>query len=120
MSQSQRPPAARHAGPHVIVSSSPAVPAQLPPQEYARLREEAALVERYVDCYRRRFDAVIQRLNAAPRPTGAEESLDAQSIRLCVEAVSMMLATHGHIARVLRGAGTDRPAPVQTAARLAA
>ena len=97
------PPPARHGGPHVIFSN-PMMPEVLPPEATSRLREEAALVERFVECYRRQFDALIRRLNETARPA-AKDDPHAQSLRLCVEAVNMMLATHGQMARALRHLG---------------
>jgi hypothetical protein len=124
MPLTRRPLAARNAGPHVNVRSATA-PALLSSEASAGLREEAALVERFVECYGRRFDALIRRLNAAPRATDGPASPDAQSLRLCVEAVSMMLVTHGQMARALRQLGTSAnqpadPAAGEPAARLAA
>jgi hypothetical protein len=120
MSLTERPPAARHSGPHLIVTN-PAAAALLPPEASTRLREEAALVERYVECYRRRFDALIRRLNTTSRTSEVEDGPDRQSLRLCVEAVNMMLATHGQMARALRHVGAPAtPAQPQPPARLAA
>jgi hypothetical protein len=116
MPPTERPPAARHAGPHMIVKS-PAAPALLSPEASRRLREEAALVERFVECYGRRFDALIRRLNATPRAADPQGGPDAQSLRLCVEAVSMMLVTHGQMARALRHLGTSGSQPADAAAR---
>ncbi len=102
MPPTQRPLAARPTGP--LVPTTDTMPALLPPEETRRLREEAALVERFVECYRRQFDALIRRLTDAP-PCGGRDGAAAQSVRLCVEAVSMMLVTHGQMARALRHLG---------------
>jgi hypothetical protein len=144
MPLTERPPMARAAGPHPVPSDSN-VPRLLPFDAGRRLREEAALVERFVECYRRQFDAIIRRLNESSRTASmsagnaphAGHSAHArqadpsgQSLRLCVEAVSMMLATHGQMARALRHvalppapAGTTPdapPGPPHVAARAAA
>jgi hypothetical protein len=74
-----------------------------------RLRQEVDLLERFSQSYRRKFAEVIARLNAAHAPT------DLQCVRLCVEAVDMMLASHSQMARSLRELTADPP-PVKRAA----
>ena len=61
-----------------------------------RLREEANLVERFTQTYRMKFADLIERLNTDSAPS------DLQCVRLCVEAVNMMLDSHGRLARTLR------------------
>ena len=65
---------------------------QLPPG----LQSEVELVARFSESYRRKFDEVIARLNAA-----VDSQTDAESLRLCVEAVDMMLSSHAVLARAL-------------------
>jgi hypothetical protein len=64
-----------------------------------RLRQEMDLMERFAQSYRRKFAALIERLNggAADAPPS-----DLQCVRLCVEAVDMMLASQSQVARSLR------------------
>ena len=61
-----------------------------------RLREEADLIERFSQTYRRKFDAMIDRLNRS----GGDSDL--QCVRLCVEAVNMLLSSQAHVARTIR------------------
>lgn len=65
-------------------------------QPTSRLRDEADLIERFTQTYRLKFKAMIDRLNGAESPT------DFQCVRLCVEAVNMMLASQSQMAASLR------------------
>jgi hypothetical protein len=70
-----------------------------------RLRDEVDLMERFTQTYRLKFAALIDRLNAA-----ADAPSDLQCVRLCVEAVNMMLDSQTQVARTLREiATTDGP-----------
>jgi len=64
---------------------------------FLRLRQEADLMERFTQTYRLKFANVIDRLNAA-----ADAPTDLQCVRLCVEAVNMMLDSQTQVARTLR------------------
>jgi hypothetical protein len=64
---------------------------------FLRLRQEADLMERFTQTYRLKFANLIDRLNAA-----ADAPSDLQCVRLCVEAVNMMLDSHTQVARTLR------------------
>jgi hypothetical protein len=77
-----------------------------------RLREEVELMERFTQTYRRKFAELIDRLNAPTTPS------DLQCVRLCVEAVDMMLASQSQIARTLRemSGGAAGLAPVEAKA----
>jgi hypothetical protein len=68
-----------------------------------RLREEIDLMERFTQSYRRKFAELIERLNAPSVPS------DLQCVRMCVEAVDMMLASQTQIARTLREFTDDAP-----------
>ena len=57
---------------------------------------QARFDQRFTTSYRRKFADLIERLNRAQTTT------DVQSIRLCVEAVNMMLASQSEMARTLR------------------
>jgi hypothetical protein len=73
----------------------------LPPTQ--RLRQEVDLMERFTQTYRLKFASLIDRLNAA-----ADAPSELQCVRLCVEAVNMMLDSHTQVARTLREiAGTE-------------
>jgi hypothetical protein len=62
-----------------------------------QLRQEVDLIGRFAESYRRKFSDLIDRLNEHPDP-----STDIASLRLCVEAVDMMLSNQTELARVLR------------------
>ena len=61
------------------------------------IRREADLIGRVAAYYRARFGRLIDRMNRQP----ASAASDLASIRLCVEAVDMMLASQGKIAEAL-------------------
>lgn len=61
-----------------------------------RLRQEVDLMERFTQSYRRKFAELIDRMNRSQPPS------DLQCIRLCLEAVDMMLASQSQIAQSLR------------------
>ncbi len=64
-----------------------------------RLRQEVDLMERFTRTYRRKIVDLIDRLNGAgavPTPS------DLQCVRLCVEAVDMMLVSQTQMAKTLR------------------
>ena len=58
-----------------------------------RLRQEVDLMERFTETYRRKFASLIDRMNRS-QPTS-----DLQCVRLCVEAVDMMLASQSPVAQ---------------------
>jgi hypothetical protein len=68
-----------------------------------RLRDEATLVERFTQTYRLKFADLIDRLNGSGAPS------DLQCVRLCVEAVNMMLDSQTQMARTLRAMADERP-----------
>ncbi len=61
-----------------------------------RLRSEAAIMEAFTSTYGRKFSQLIERMNDEPAAT------DLQCVRLCVEAVNMMLVSQAQVARTLR------------------
>jgi hypothetical protein len=61
------------------------------------IQQELELIERFVGCYQKQLAGVIQELNVAPSP-----AINSKSLRTCVEAVNMMLATHGQLAGALK------------------
>ena len=86
------------------------------PQHRRQIRQEVDLIQRFSDTYRRKFAELIDRMNHATTATGAP---DAGSLRLCVEAVDMMLATHHQLANAvarLSDDAPDEPAPLRRAA----
>ena len=74
-----------------------------------RLRQEVDLIERFTQSYRRKFAELIERLNGR-----ADDPSNLQCLRLCIEAVDMMLVSQSQVARSLREL-TD-PAIAATAA----
>ena len=70
-----------------------------------RLRQEVDLMERFSQSYRRKFAALIERLNGS-----SDVPSDVQCLRLCVEAVDMMLASQTQVARSLREIADAAPA----------
>ena len=61
-----------------------------------KLRQEVDLIARFTETYRRRFSSMIDRMNHATDP-----QTDMASLRLCVEAVDMMLASQKQLCRAL-------------------
>jgi hypothetical protein len=59
---------------------------------------ELAVMERFSASYQHRFQDLIRELNSSPSPAAAQRSL-----RLCIEAVNMMLDNHRTLATALRG-----------------
>ena len=70
----------------------PSTPVRLADQEIA---QEIALAERFADTYGRLFEQLIAKLNANPADA------DPQTLRLCVEAISMVLSFQGNFAQLL-------------------
>jgi hypothetical protein len=66
-------------------------------QLHERIQDEVELIQRFAGAYGKKFDEMIARMNA-PAPTSPA---DGQCLRLCVEAVNMVLSLQGHMARVL-------------------
>ena len=67
-----------------------------------RLRAEADLMEAFTSTYGRKFSTLIEQMNQTPPAT------DLQCLRLCVEAVNMMLTSQAQVARTLKEiAGTE-------------
>jgi hypothetical protein len=63
--------------------------------EHDSVGREMELIGRVSDYYHRRFLELIEQMNRQP---GASDS---PTMRLCVEAVDAVLATHSQIARLL-------------------
>lgn len=78
-----------------------------------RIREDLELIERFAHAYRERFSSLITELNTAPTPHTASEGL-----RLCVEALNMVLHTQDSLTFALRELATDER-PGQKSARAA-
>lgn len=72
------------------------------------LVEEAELITRFVQSYRRRFAAAIALLNH--RPNNTELEAEIQCLRLCVETMDMVLSNQERLARsISRLAPPPRP-----------
>ena len=54
------------------------------------------MIARFTDTYRRQFSSLIDRMNQ-----GANQANDLASLRLCVEAVDMMLASQKQLCNAL-------------------
>jgi hypothetical protein len=81
------------------------------PELRIEIRREADLIARFAESYRRRFSELIDQMNH-PHPSvsrigGVETSAEAISLRLCVEAVDMMLATQQQLARAIDAISAD-------------
>lgn len=63
----------------------------------ARLQQEAELLTRFAETYRGKFAAMIDTINDQPG-----QPPDTQCLRLCIEAVNMMLTSQTQIAAALR------------------
>jgi hypothetical protein len=87
----------------------------VPPHVHNQLRQDLDVIERFARTYREQFSVLIEQLNADPTPQTGR-----QCLRLCVEAVSMLLATQNQMASALRSLSdehaTDEPAPRKPAA----
>ena len=66
------------------------------PESRGKLLAEADLISRFAESYRRKFSSLIDRMNHHPDP-----NLDTLSLKLCVEAVDMMLTTQKQLAHAL-------------------
>ena len=79
-----------------------------------RLRQEVELMARFTQTYRRKFAVLIDRLN------GSDPRSDLQCVRLCIEAVDMMLASQSQVAQSLREMTITAPAAAATPTKRAA
>jgi hypothetical protein len=75
-----------------------------------RLRQEVDLMNRFTQSYRRKFAALIERMN------GSDPRSDLQCVRLCIEAVDMMLASQSQVAQSLREMTNEPVVPIKRAA----
>ena len=62
-----------------------------------QIRSDLAVIERFANTYREQFSQLIRELNNDPTPQTGRRCL-----RLCVEAVNMLLDTQNHLANALR------------------
>ena len=79
-----------------------------------RLRQEVDLLNRFTQSYRRKFAALIDRMN------GTDPRSDLQCVRLCIEAVDMMLASQSQVAQSLREMTNEPVAPAPGTTKRAA
>jgi hypothetical protein len=82
---------------------------------HRQIEREVDLIGRFAQTYRRKFSVLIDSLN---RPQRRDSTTDLASLRLCVEAVDMMLSNQSEITRILReiAASRDEPRQVMRAA----
>jgi hypothetical protein len=66
-----------------------------------RIESEVGLMSAFAAAYRPRFDAVIRKLNT-PEPRDPS-----QALRLCVEAMGMILDSQARLSQLLTQAATD-------------
>lgn len=66
------------------------------PQQQRDLQDEVRLIQRFSESYRRKFALLIDQMNHSSPQAG-----NLQCMRLCVEAVDMMLMTQNQLARAL-------------------
>jgi hypothetical protein len=67
------------------------------PHHTFRIRREVDLIQRFARSYRQKFAELIERMNhTAESPAGATP--EQQCLRLCVEAVDMILETQDQLA----------------------
>ena len=71
-----------------------------------KLRDEVDLISRFTETYRRRFSSLIDRMNGGPDP-----ATDLASLRLCVEAVDMMLASQKQLCNALAEISGEQRSP---------
>ena len=77
-----------------------------------QIRQEVDLIEKCSTYYHRRLARLIDELNhASDRPLAAPRASQEQCMRLCVEAVDMLLANQNQLCRALRRlSDADAPA----------
>jgi hypothetical protein len=63
-----------------------------------QIRQEVELIQRFADSYGPKFHELIDRLNA-PAATTAVDGVAV--VRLCVEAMDMLLASQSHLASLI-------------------
>jgi hypothetical protein len=72
----------------------------MPAEMREQMLQEAAVAARFTEIYRKQFAALIERLNGnLSEPPGRD------GLRLCIEAVDMMLATQTYLARAIAQLG---------------
>jgi len=75
-----------------------------------QIRREVDLIERFSQYYHRRLATLIDDMNHARAAGG-----DRECLRLCVEAVGMILSSQNHLCRTLKRLGSDQR-PISRAA----
>jgi hypothetical protein len=75
---------------------------------HRQIEREVDLIGRFAETYRRKFSVLIDRLN---HPQRKDSTTDLASLRLCVEAVDMMLSNQSEITRILREIAASKDEP---------
>ncbi len=75
------------------------------------LRNEAALMTRFVGAYQEKFTALIDELNRTPTSAHPERCM-----RLCVETIHMLLSTQSQLADALSRMDEEQPSVIGRAA----
>ena len=69
----------------------------MPQQSHTHLQQELDVIQRFADSYQKQFAVLIRQLNGPPVAGSST-----QGLRLCVEAVNMMLESHRTLATAVR------------------
>jgi hypothetical protein len=69
----------------------------MPVEAPESFEEEAEVIERFARNYRQRFGQLIEQLNRAP-----QSRISSQCMRLCVEAMDMVLSSQDQMAQAIR------------------
>jgi len=88
---------------------------RMTPQAILEIQREAELIQRFTETYSKKFSSLIADMNSAE----PHKQVDEQCLRLCVEAVDMILATQSQLAAALRQlslGGTSEQLPQRRAA----
>lgn len=81
------------------------------PHTRYQLQQEADLIGRFAESYRRKLSAMIERMNHSTDP-----AIELAGLRICVEAVDMMLSNQSELAAILRQLADPAPMPLKRAA----
>jgi hypothetical protein len=82
-----------------------------------RIRQEVELIQRFSGSYGKKFDQMIAQMNGPEGTTDATANAainpDTRCLRLCIEAVNMVLSMQGNLARVLDDMSRENPKTIQ-------
>jgi hypothetical protein len=78
------------------------------PQAHRRIREDLELMDRFSRTYRRQFASLIEDLNSPQASAQSASQTAGRGLRLCVEAVGMLLSLQEQLAETLRTLSEDQ------------